>query len=195
MSNQSTTAGSTTPEPAVRSSAWPGCSPAGRLDGTVLVVQRDAGALYAQLAPAVLGYLRAQRVPEPEDLLHDVFLQVARDLAGFRGEDAKLRSWVFSIAHNRVIDDRRRRASRPQKADATDSPERGYLDSQLEPPEEELIAACASLTADQREVVVLRFVGDLSLEEVSRLTGRRVTAVKRLQARGLARLAELLEEG
>ena len=157
-------------------------------------MQRDAGALYAQLAPAVLGYLRAQRAPEPEDLLHDIFLQVARDLPGFRGEDAKLRSWVFSIAHNRVIDDRRRRAARPQKADSAVAPDRGYLDSKLEPPEEDLVAACASLTADQREVVVLRFVGDLSLEEVARLTGRRITAVKRLQARGLARLAELLEE-
>lgn len=156
-------------------------------------MQRDAGALYAQLAPAVLGYLRAQRTPEPEDLLHDVFLQVARDLPGFTGDDTKLRSWVFSIAHNRVIDDRRRRAARPQKSDRV-APDRGYLDRKLEPPEEELIAACAALTADQREVVVLRFVGDLSLEEVSQLTGRRVTAVKRLQARGLARLAELLEE-
>lgn len=156
-------------------------------------MQRDAGALYTRLAPAVLGYLRAQRAPEPEDLLHDVFLDVSRDLAAFRGDDAKLRSWVFSIAHNRLIDDRRRRAVRPQKA-ANVAPERGYHDRGLEPRDEALIAACASLTDEQREVVVLRFVGDLSLEDVARLTRKRVSAVKRLQARGLARLAEILEE-
>ena len=155
-------------------------------------MQRDAGALYVALAPAVLGYLRAQRAAEPEDLLHDVFLQVARDLAGFKGDEARLRSWVFSIAHNRLIDDRRRRAVRPQKATRA-VPEKGYVDRGLEPKDEALIKACASLTEDQREVVVLRFVGDLPLEEVARLTGRRVSAVKRLQARGLARLAELLE--
>ena len=50
-----------------------------------------------------------------------------------------------------------------------------------------------ALTDDQREVIVLRFVGDLPLGEVARLTGRRVGAVKRLQARGLARLAGLLD--
>ena len=144
------------------------------------------------LAPAVLGYLRAQRAAEPEDLLHDVFLQVARDLSGFKGDDTKLRSWVFSIAHNRLIDDRRRRAVRPQKSERV-VPDRGYYDLGLEPRDEALVEACASLTEDQREVVVLRFVGDLPLEEVARLTGRRVSAVKRLQARGLARLAELLE--
>ena len=156
-------------------------------------MQRDAGTLYAALAPAVLGYLRAQSAPEPEDLLHDVFLQVARDLPTFAGDDGKLRSWIFSIAHNRLVDDRRRRAVRPQKA-SRPVPDRGYVDRRMEPAEEALIQACAALTADQREVVVLRFVGDLPLEEVARLTGRRVTAVKRLQARGLARLAELLED-
>lgn len=154
-------------------------------------MKRDAGSLYTALAPAVLGYLRAQRAAEPEDLLHDVFLQVARDLPTFKGDDGKLRSWVFSIAHNRVVDDRRRRAVRPQKA-AKAVPDHGYHDRRMEPKDEALIEACAALTSDQREVVVLRFVGDLPLEEVARLTGRRVTAVKRLQARGLARLAELL---
>ena len=163
------------------------------MGGTVQAVQRDAGALYVALAPSVLGYLRAQRAIEPEDLLHDVFLQVARDLGSFKGDDAKLRSWVFSIAHNRLIDDRRRRAVRPQRA-GRPAPEAGYLDRGLEPQDEALITACAALTDDQREVVVLRFVGDLPLEEVARLTKRRVSAVKRLQARGLARLAELLGE-
>lgn len=159
--------------------------------GTVQGVKRDAGVIYAALAPAVLGYLRAQRAAEPEDLLHDVFLQVARDLPGFSGDDSKLRSWIFSIAHNRLIDDGRRRAVRPQHAFRA-VPDRGYHDGRLEPKDQALIDACASLTADQREVVVLRFIGDLPLEEVARLTGRRVSAVKRLQARGLARLAELL---
>ncbi|HUR49918.1 MAG TPA: sigma-70 family RNA polymerase sigma factor [Acidimicrobiales bacterium] len=157
------------------------------------VVKRDAGSLYVALAPAVLGYLRAQGANEPEDLLHDVFLQVARDLPAFKGDDAKLRSWVFSIAHNRLIDDRRRRAVRPPRS-SSPVPDRGYHDRRMEPKDEALIEACAALTDDQREVVVLRFVGDLALDEVARLTGRRVTAVKRLQARGLARLAELLAD-
>ena len=52
----------------------------------------------------------------------------------------------------------------------------------------ELVAALAALSLDQREVVVLRFVGDLSLEAVARITGRTVGAVKALQHRALESL-------
>ena len=73
----------------------------------------DAGDVYRQRAPAVLGYLRGQRVPEPDDLLGEVFLQVARSLPRFRGDEGEdLRRWVFTIARNRVIDDARRRSRR-----------------------------------------------------------------------------------
>ena len=155
-------------------------------------MERDPGELYRVLGPAVLGYLRAQRIPEPEDLLHEVFLQVSRDIRGFSGDDEKLRSWVFAIARNRLLDSRRRASVRPQTATG-EMPDLGYMDQRLEGSDEELIAACGQLTDDQREVIVLRFVGDLALGEVARITGRRVGAVKRLQARGLARLAELLD--
>jgi len=155
-------------------------------------VERDPGELYRVLGPSVLGYLRAQRVPEPEDLLHEVFLQVSRDIRSFSGDDEKMRSWVFAIARNRLLDSRRRAAVRPQTSGG-EMPDLGYMDQRLEGSDEELIAACGQLTDDQREVIVLRFVGDLALGEVARVTGRRVGAVKRLQARGLARLAELLD--
>jgi DNA-directed RNA polymerase specialized sigma24 family protein len=56
----------------------------------------------------------------------------------------------------------------------------------------DLLEALQELTDLQREVVVLRFVADLPLRDVARLTGRPVPAVKRLQARGLERLAHRL---
>jgi len=150
----------------------------------------DAGQVYRWLAPAVLGYLRSQRAPEPEDLLGEVFVQVARDLPGFRGDRAALRRWVFTVAHHRLIDDARRRAVRPVRSGRE-------LPEIAAPPaadvvDPELVAALAELTDDQREVVVLRFVADLALADVARITGRRVGAVKALQARALARLGERL---
>jgi RNA polymerase sigma-70 factor (ECF subfamily) len=57
----------------------------------------------------------------------------------------------------------------------------------------DLIAALGALTARQREVVILRFVADLSLEDVAKIVGRRVGAVKALQARALDRLALVLD--
>ncbi len=152
----------------------------------------DAGELYRELAPAVLGYLRSQRLPDPEDVLGEVFLQVARDVHRFDGDDAAVRRWVFAIAHNRIIDDVRRRSRRPQLSDHA-VPERSSPPPG-DPFDEDLSSALAQLTPEQREVVGLRFVADLPLEAVAELTGRRVGAVKAMQHRALATLARALEE-
>ena len=149
-----------------------------------------AGEVYRRLAPAVLGYLRAQRAPDPEDLLGEVFLQVARDLPRFRGDDDAQRRWVFTIAHNRLLDARRRAARRPQMA-RVPLPEVASPPP-AEPLDPELVAALDTLTAEQREVVVLRFVADLSLDDVARITRRKVGAVKALQHRALETLARQL---
>ena len=147
--------------------------------------------VYRQLAPPVLGYLRAQRAPDPEDLLGEVFLQVARDLQKFKGDDAALRRWVFAIAHNRLLDARRRASRRPRLVDrdVPDAP----VPSPSDPFDPELVDALSRLTPDQREVVVLRFVADLPLADVARITGRRVGAVKAMQHRALEMLSSHLD--
>ncbi|HET6963415.1 MAG TPA: RNA polymerase sigma factor [Acidimicrobiales bacterium] len=148
---------------------------------------QEAAAVYRELAPAVMGYLRAQQVRDAEDLLGEIFLQVARDLHRVRGDAMAVRRWVFSVARHRVIDEARRRARRPALT-TQDVPDRPAGPEQ-EPFDTELLDALGRLTADQREVVVLRFVADLSLEEVARVTHRRVGAVKALQHRALNALA------
>jgi RNA polymerase sigma-70 factor (ECF subfamily) len=155
----------------------------------------SAEELYRDLGPAVLGYLRAQGVDEPEDLLGDVFLQVTRDLERFRGDAAQARRWVFAIAHNRMVDHHRRRRRRPRTVPASSAPEPvddGDLDEHLVDPD--LVAALARLTRDQRDVVVLRFVADLSVADVAHLLRRRTGAVKALQARALANLGVALAD-
>lgn len=147
---------------------------------------------YRALAPAVLGYLRAQRAPEPEDILGEVFLQVARDLPKFKGDDEALRRWVFSIAHNRMLDALRRQARRPQVASWA-VPEAAALPAP-DPLDPELVAALDQLTPEQREVIVLRFVADLPLADVARITSRRVGAVKAMQHRALEALSQLLDD-
>lgn len=150
----------------------------------------DAAEVYAALAPAVLGYLRAERAAEPDDLLGEIFLQVVRDLPRFRGDDAALRRWVFTIAHHRLVDARRRSARRPALDDGP-VPERCSPPA-VDPFDPDLVRALGELTDDQREVVALRFVADLSLDAVAGLTGRSPGAVKSLQHRALAALAERL---
>ena len=149
-----------------------------------------AGDAYRALAPHVLAYLRAQRVGDPEDLLGEVFLQVARDINRFSGDAPALRRWVFAIAHNRVLDARRRAARRPQVSDGV-VPELP-TGPPPEPVDPALVAALQSLTPEQREVILLRFVADLSLEDVAKVTKRKVGAIKALQHRGLENLGRHL---
>jgi RNA polymerase sigma-70 factor (ECF subfamily) len=138
----------------------------------------------------VLGYLRSQRARDPEDLLGEVFLQVTRDLSRFRGDRDDLRRWVFTIARHRLVDDARRRARRPETVDRELPDISAVLPADA--PDPELVRALALLTDDQREVIALRFIADLPLEEVARITKRKIGAVKALQHRGLATLGRIL---
>ena len=67
----------------------------------------------AGLRPASSATCAANGAPDPEDVLGEVFLQVARDISTFDGEETGFRSWVFTIAHHRLIDARRHTARRP----------------------------------------------------------------------------------
>ncbi|HVM09080.1 MAG TPA: sigma-70 family RNA polymerase sigma factor [Acidimicrobiales bacterium] len=156
----------------------------------------NAGEAYRELAPAVLGYLRSQRVAEPEDVLGEVFLQVARDLrrGRFKGDADGLRRWVFSIAHNRAVDAHRKRSR--NRSDPSDEVEDARVaDAPPDPVDPELVDALAALSADQREVVLLRFVADLPLEAVAKVTGRTTGAVKALQHRALENLRRSVSRG
>jgi RNA polymerase sigma factor (sigma-70 family) len=157
----------------------------------VIADEDVAAALYRELAPAVLGYFRSQRAPEPEDLLGEVFLHVARNVKRCRGDAEARRRWVFTIAHHRLVDSWRRRAARPITADQQ-PPEQIVEHGQPDTIDPELQAAIDTLTDDQRVVVLLRFVADLSLGDVARITRRPVGAVKALQHRGLAALERAL---
>jgi RNA polymerase sigma factor (sigma-70 family) len=157
--------------------------------------------LYDWLAPALLGYLRARGTPQPEDALSEVFLQVVRDIDTFDGSPSSFRSWVFSIAHHRMIDQVRARNRRP--ADPTDD---AVLTARLPSVEweSEALDHLASLelvelfqcaTSAQAEVLVLRFVGALTIPEIAQVLGKPVGAVKALQRRGLAAVQDAIREG
>jgi len=144
----------------------------------------DVDEIFRCLGGPVHGYLRAAGAVASEDMLSDVFLDVLRGLDRFDGDDEALRRWVFTIAHHRLVDERRKIARRRRFAVQPQAP----VPAPAEPLDRDLEAALDLLTPEQREVVVLRFVADLSLETVATMTGRSVGAVKALQHRALARL-------
>ena len=151
-------------------------------------------ALYDDLAPSVLGYLRGRGVPDPEDALGEVFLQVVGGLGRFTGDESSFRSWVLTIAHRRAVDAHRRAARRPAVPIAADLLEAAGPQGDTE--EEGLsrieaaraLEAIRSLSPDQQDVLLLRLMGGLTTEEIARIVGKKPGAVKALQRRGLATL-------
>jgi RNA polymerase sigma-70 factor (ECF subfamily) len=145
---------------------------------------------YRRLEPEVRRYFTSRRVPDADDLVGQVFLDVARGASRFEGDEVDLRRWVFTIARRRLVDDGRRRRRRPGLLVA-DPPEVHVADR--EPTLDVALAeALQDLTPLQQEVVVLRFVADLPLAVVARRVGRRVGAVKAAQRRALSRMGRTL---
>jgi RNA polymerase sigma-70 factor, ECF subfamily len=149
---------------------------------------------YARYSPRVLGYL-IQRlsgsVEEAEDLTTDVFTRVYQKIDTFQPQGAPLSAWVIRIAHNQLIDALRRRPPVVQVA-LDEAPEiasgPAFTDIDQGMALEQIKAGLQRLTAEQRQVIVLRFLEGMSLAETASAVGRNVDAVKKLQARGLASL-------
>jgi len=148
--------------------------------------------LFRATGAAVVGYLRARQVSDPDGLANEVFLRAFKRLPTFQGDGERFRSWLFTIAHHAAIDDARRRRRRPKAAP---------LERALEPVggdvEDDVVARLASerarklldgLSPDQRDVLLLRIVADCSVEETAIMLGKGYEAVKALQRRGLAAL-------
>ena len=149
--------------------------------------------LYRELAPAVLGYLRGSGATEPEDLLGDVFVAVIRGLPDCGDDPAAVRRWVFTVAHHRLIDERRRRVTRSRDVvlDVTHEPSTDDCYDELlsRISASPAVRALEGLTPDQRAVVLLRDVADLSVADTAAVLGKKPGAVKTTHRRALAALA------
>jgi RNA polymerase sigma factor (sigma-70 family) len=156
-------------------------------------------AIYSELSPIVVGYLTAKGVPDSEAVTSDVFVAVLQRLDTITGGAAGLRRFVMSVAHARLVDETRRRQRQPTatpyvaQADirVSDSAEVSAL-SELD--RLHLIALLRRLPESQREVVLLRVVADLPIDEVAQIVGKSAGAVKQLQRRGLLSLRQMLDE-
>jgi RNA polymerase sigma factor (sigma-70 family) len=172
-------------------------------DDVLTAAQAGAGwafeVLYRDLSPVVTGYLRLHGAAEPDDLASETFIGVFTGLAGFSGDEEALRSWVFTIAHRRLIDDWRKRSRRPQvtddESDLALHPGGDAEDDALtRVGTEDVHRMCAGLPDDQRSVLLLRVLADLTVEQVAGVMGRSVGSVTALQRRGLRTLRDRLEK-
>ena len=177
-------------DPAVAFPSWLDAARAGEAAGF--------SAIYDWLGPEVMRFAVARGARDAEAITNDAFVAAFRRLGDFDGDHAAFRSWVYAIARNRLIDAHRAEERRPPVAGDDVDVETGVAgsaeDQALAADHDRVRRLLAELTAAQQEVVILRIVNGLTLEETADAVKRPVTAVKRLQARALTQLRKRISD-
>lgn len=159
-------------------------------------------ACWRVLAHPLVSYLRAQ-VRDPgiaEDLAQDSFLELVSSCRTLHGGAHEIRGWLFRAAYHNLLDWRRRSARRPEQPlglAGVDQAARERVDDEvIERVEREALRhALDSLSPDQRQVITLRFLAELSAPEVAAVLGKSEGSVRALQHRGVAALGRLIRDG
>jgi RNA polymerase sigma-70 factor (ECF subfamily) len=168
---------------------------------TVLAAAQEGGdwafaVLYRDLNPRLVRYLGAKAPGMGDDLAAETWLAAARNLATFRGDETAFRGWLFTIARRRLVQHWRDNARRP----ATPSDPETLTDRPAgdDPAAEGLAAVsareaaraiAAALPPDQADVVLLRMLAGLDVDQVAEILGKRPGTVRVLQHKALRRLA------
>lgn len=148
---------------------------------------------YRSFAGPVLGYLKARGVDDPEAVTQDVFMAFYPMVEDLTGGLHGAKSLLFSIAHARLVDHYRRVDRRPRL-----SPYDPQDDQRTSPSAEDQAveldggasALLEGLSREHQEVLALRVVADLSIEQVAGIMGKSTGAIKQLQRRALQNLKE-----
>jgi RNA polymerase sigma-70 factor (ECF subfamily) len=163
--------------------------------------ERAVTTLYRSLRPRLAGYLRARESRGADDIEGEVWLAVAQGLTRFRGDEDAFRAWVFSIAHRRLADYRRRAARRATVPLPNEAMPQASGDDPEDVVLERLSAAeatafvTATLSPDQAEVVLLRVIGGLDVQQVAEILGKQPGTIRVIQHRALRRLQAALAQG
>lgn len=162
--------------------------------------ERAFAALYDDFNPRLLRYFAARAPRVADDLAAETWLGAAGGLRTFVGDEQSFRSWLFTIAHRRLVDywrDQAANAGGPTSGEAGIASTTG--EDPTQGPEEIVVSADSAqgaarkiasiLSPDQAEVILLRVVGGLDLEQVADVLGKRPGTIRVLQHRALKKLA------
>jgi RNA polymerase sigma-70 factor (ECF subfamily) len=158
------------------------------------------GELYERYSPTVHRFLYAHLNDrlDAEDLTEEVFLRVWRTLPNYNEQGVPLLAYFFKIARNALIDFYRRAARSGMQMTLETS---NIVDHRPDPGDaalarmehQEIRQMLDQLSEDYRNVLVLRFLSELSAGETAHVMGRSEGAVRILQHRALAALREMID--
>jgi RNA polymerase sigma-70 factor (ECF subfamily) len=173
-------------------------------DVEALVVRAQQGdaeayaTLYERFDKKIQSYLRYHLThggEAAEDLAADVFMRAWTKLSSYQSSGGTFSAWLYRIAHNRLIDYVRAQRKRvglslDECGNLADPAAETGMETALT--HEQLAGALAGLTAEQRTVIVHRFLRDRSLADTGRLMDKSEDAVKQLQVRALRSMRRVL---
>ena len=174
---------------------------------TTVLAAAQAGAdwavarLFRSLQPDLLRYLRVREPSDAEDVAAQTWLEVARALPRFEGAEDDFRAFVFTIGRRRMLNARRSRTRR--RAHLVDMATLANVAPATDDPVEEVAARVdgesavqqirALLPPEQAEIVLLRVVAGLTVEQVAAIVGKQAGTVRVIQHRALKQLAKTFE--
>ena len=153
--------------------------------------RRYAGELFGFAASALGDREQA------EEVVQDVFAQLWRHAGEYDHRRASVRTWLYAIARNRIVDAHRRAAARPKRADEEVSLDSAAeIDAALDQAvlRWQITAALARLSPAHREVIRLAHYGGLTMREIAERTGIPLGTVKSRTSYALRSLRLILDE-
>jgi RNA polymerase sigma-70 factor (ECF subfamily) len=159
------------------------------------------GTLYDRHHTSIFGYLwsRVWDQQLAEDLTGEVFIRMIGALPDYRSGETPFRAWLYRIAHNLMVDHVRKHSRwqfvplyhaegrNAERNDPTVIVQQRLTMGRVK-------AALSEIDPAQQDVIALRFLLGLSLNEVAAVLNKSVAAIKSLQHRGLVALREALKE-
>ena len=173
-------------------------SGAGRLQETRVLDRKALASIYDEFYRPVYSYIfrQVESVETARDLTADVFHRLLQAISAGTGPDRNVKAWLLRTAHNLVVDYYRGqqvRRRRPLSLDFLAAADDPVAIAERNAQTAEVLAAWHHLTADQQQVIELKFMQELSNVETAEIMGKPVTAVKMLQHRALAALRRQLD--
>jgi RNA polymerase sigma-70 factor (ECF subfamily) len=159
--------------------------------------RQTIAAIYDEYQPLIYRYISRQveDMDTARDLTSEVFNRFLSALESGQGPDQSLKSWLYRSAHNLVVDHYRRRQFRGHLPLSENLPAIGSdpaQEAEMRLAAGRVREALETLTADQRQVITLKFLAGFSNAEVAEIMDKPLGAVKSLQHRALASLQRQL---
>jgi len=128
-----------------------------------------------------------------EDITEDVFVRALDKIQSCKGRESTFSSWLYRIAHNRVIDSfRSARKDVPIKAELADNLDDPKQQAGSKIEQQELLEAISQLPQYQKQFIVLKFIDGLDNRTIGRIMGKSQVAVRLLQLRATKALRQKL---